>query len=100
MVSKETKANAGSDHVVPFDARLSATLKSRGMSQKDLAAASGLTQAAIGHYVKGARIPSLGTDRDPHFDRSLQADRGPLGVGPCRPSSGTSPARCAQRAII
>ena len=59
MVSKETKTNADSDHVVPFNARLSAILKSRGMSQKDLAAASGLTQAAIGHYVKGARVPSL-----------------------------------------
>ena len=61
MVSKETKTNAGSDHVVPFDARPSATLKSRGMSQKDLATASGLTQAAIGHYVKGARVPNLET---------------------------------------
>lgn len=58
MVSKETKANADPDHVVPFNARLSAILKSRGMSQKDLAAASGLTQAAIGHYVKDARIPN------------------------------------------
>lgn len=61
MVSKETKANADSDHVVPFNARLSAILNSRGMSQKDLATASGLTQAAISHYVKGARIPNLET---------------------------------------
>ena len=99
MVSKETKTNADSDHAVLFDARLSATLKSRGMSQKDLAAASGLTQAAIGHYVKGHPHPEP-RDRDPHFDRSLQVDRGQLGVGPCRPSSGTSPARRAQRAII
>ena len=61
MVSKETKTNADSDHVVPFNARLSATLKSRSMSQKDLATASGLTQATIGHYVKGARVPNLET---------------------------------------
>lgn len=29
--------------------------------KKDLAATSGLTQAAIGHYVKGARVPNLET---------------------------------------
>lgn len=61
MVPKETKANADSDHAVPFDARLSAILKSRGVFQKDLAEASGLTQTTISHYVKGARIPNLET---------------------------------------
>lgn len=61
MVSKETKANADSDHAVPFNARLSAILKSRGVFQNDLAEASGLTQTAISRYVKGARIPNLET---------------------------------------
>ena len=43
----------------PFSARLSAILKSRGMSQADLAAASGLTPSAINRYVNGNRVPSI-----------------------------------------
>ena len=43
----------------PFSVRLSAILKSRGMSQKDLAAATGLTQAAISRYASGKRVPSI-----------------------------------------
>lgn len=43
----------------PFSARLSAILKSRGMSQTDLAAVSGLTPSAINRYVNGNRVPSI-----------------------------------------
>lgn len=43
----------------PFNVRLSAILKSRGMSQKDLAVATGLTQAAISRYANGKRVPSI-----------------------------------------
>lgn len=43
----------------PFNVRLSAILKSRGMSQTDLAAASGLTPSAINRYVNGNRVPSI-----------------------------------------
>ena len=35
----------------PFSVRLSAILKSRGMSQTDLAAASGLSPAAVNRYI-------------------------------------------------
>lgn len=43
----------------PFSVRLSAILKSRGMSQTDLAAASGLTPSAVNRYVNGNRVPSI-----------------------------------------
>lgn len=43
----------------PFSVRLSAILKSRGMSQADLAAASGLTPSTINRYVNGNRVPSI-----------------------------------------
>lgn len=43
----------------PFSVRLSAILKSHGMSQTDLAAASGLSPAAISRYASGKRIPSI-----------------------------------------
>lgn len=43
----------------PFSVRLSAILKSRGMSQTDLAAVSGLTPSAINRYVNGNRVPSI-----------------------------------------
>lgn len=38
-------------------ARLSALLKERGMSQKDLAEATNLTPAAVSRYVNGERVP-------------------------------------------
>lgn len=37
--------------------RLSELLNSRGMSQKDLATKTGITESAISHYVKGDRTP-------------------------------------------
>lgn len=43
----------------PFSVRLSAVLKSRGTSQTDLAAASGLTPSAVNRYVNGNRVPSI-----------------------------------------
>lgn len=43
----------------PFSVRLSAVLKSRGMSQTDLAAALGLTPSAVNRYVNGNRVPSI-----------------------------------------
>lgn len=43
----------------PFSVRLSAVLKSRGMSQTDLAAASGLTPSTVNRYVNGGRVPSI-----------------------------------------
>ena len=43
----------------PFSVRLSAILKSRGMSQTDLAAVSGLTPSAVNRYVNGNRVPSI-----------------------------------------
>ena len=45
----------------PFSARLSAILKSRGMSQTDLSAVSGLTPSAINRYVNGNIIGSYGS---------------------------------------
>lgn len=57
----------------PFNVRLSAILKSRGMSQRDLAAASGLTPAAISRYANGKRVPSIEVS-----ERISDA----LGVGP------------------
>lgn len=43
----------------PSSVRLSVVLKSRGMSQADLAAASGLTSSAVNRYVNGSRVPSI-----------------------------------------
>ena len=43
----------------PFNVRLSAILKSRGMPQTDLAAASGLSPSAVNRYVNGNRVPSI-----------------------------------------
>lgn len=57
----------------PFSVRLSTILKSRGMSQKDLAVATGLTQAAISRYANGKRVPSIEVS-----ERISDA----LGVGP------------------
>lgn len=45
----------------PFSVRLSAILKSRGVSQTDLAAASGPSPTAINRYVNGNRVPNLET---------------------------------------
>ena len=41
----------------PIGARLSALLKERGMSQKELAEATNLTPAAVSRYVNGERVP-------------------------------------------
>ncbi len=41
----------------PVGARLSALLKERGMSQKELAEATNLTPAAVSRYVNGERVP-------------------------------------------
>ncbi len=43
----------------PFSVRLSVILKSHGMFQTDLAAASGLSPAAISRYVNGNRLSSI-----------------------------------------
>lgn len=40
-----------------FSIRLEELLKARGMTQKELAAKSGVTEAAMSHYVKGDRTP-------------------------------------------
>lgn len=37
--------------------KLKEILKNKNISQKDLAVASGLTESAISHYVKGDREP-------------------------------------------
>ena len=39
--------------------KLAALLKERGMSQKELAKAAGLTPAAVSRYVNGEREPRL-----------------------------------------
>ena len=41
----------------PFSARLEELLKSRKMTQKELAVKSGVTEAAMSHYIKGDRAP-------------------------------------------
>lgn len=41
----------------PIGARLTALLRERGMSQKDLAEVTNLTPAAISRYVNGERVP-------------------------------------------
>lgn len=41
----------------PIGARLTALLKERGMSQKELAEATNLTPAAVSRYVNGERVP-------------------------------------------
>ena len=40
-----------------FNTRLEDTLKSRRMTQKELAERAGVTEAAMSHYIKGDRIP-------------------------------------------
>lgn len=37
--------------------RLKSLLKSQGMTQKELAAKAGITEAAVSHYLKGDRVP-------------------------------------------
>ena len=41
----------------PFSARLEELLRARKMTQKELAAKSGVTEAAMSHYIKGDRTP-------------------------------------------
>lgn len=41
----------------PFNARLQRLLSNLGMTQKELAAQTGVTEAAVSHYIKGDRIP-------------------------------------------
>ena len=41
----------------PIGARLTALLRERGMSQKELAEATNLTPAAVSRYVNGERVP-------------------------------------------
>ncbi len=41
----------------PFSERLEALIKEHGMTQKELAAKAGVTEAAMSHYVKGDRMP-------------------------------------------
>ena len=41
----------------PIGARLSALLRGRGMTQKELAEATNLTPAAISRYINGERVP-------------------------------------------
>ncbi len=41
----------------PFSVRLEELLDARKMTQKELAAKSGVTEAAMSHYVKGDRTP-------------------------------------------
>lgn len=40
-----------------FNGRLSLLLQQKNMTQKDLAARAGVTEAAISHYLKGDRTP-------------------------------------------
>lgn len=40
-----------------FGKRLSALLKSKKLTQRDLSIKAGVTEAAISHYIKGDRIP-------------------------------------------
>jgi len=57
-----------------FGSRLSALLRERKLSQKDLAIKAGVTESAMSHYVRGDRVPrasvlariadSLGTSSD------------------------------------
>ena len=41
----------------PFSLRLEEMLKSRRMTQKELAEKAGVTEAAMSHYIKGDRTP-------------------------------------------
>ncbi|WP_321974011.1 helix-turn-helix transcriptional regulator [Paratractidigestivibacter sp.] len=41
----------------PIGARLTALLRERGMSQKELAEATNLTPAAVSRYINGERVP-------------------------------------------
>ncbi|MCI6438762.1 helix-turn-helix transcriptional regulator [Fibrobacter sp.] len=41
----------------PFNARLQRLLSNSGMTQKELAAQAGVTEAAVSHYIKGDRVP-------------------------------------------
>ncbi len=41
----------------PFGLRLEELIKANGITQKELAARSGVTEAAMSHYVKGDRMP-------------------------------------------
>ena len=40
-----------------LSSKLDKLLKENGLSQKDLAEMTGLTQSAISHYIKGDRVP-------------------------------------------
>ncbi len=40
-----------------FSMRLEQTIKARKMTQKEVAARSGVTEAAMSHYIKGDRTP-------------------------------------------
>jgi len=73
-----------------FGGRLASALRSRGMTQKELAESTGLTQAAVSRYISGAREPRaitvasiaralditpqelLGTDTRDEFDESVR----------------------------
>lgn len=43
-----------------FSERLNALMKQNGWSQSDLARRIGVTQCAIGYYVRGVRLPNSG----------------------------------------
>ena len=45
------------DEKKAFNLRLEELLKQRKMTQKELAARSGVTEAAMSHYIKGDRTP-------------------------------------------
>ena len=45
------------DEKKAFNLRLEELLKQRKMTQKELAARSGVTEAAVSHYLKGDRTP-------------------------------------------
>lgn len=53
-LEETTKEKAGPEI---FSSRIKETLKSRGISQRELATRSGITEVTISRYVSGARIP-------------------------------------------
>ena len=52
------KADKGGDFMSTFSDRLTAMLRKRNMTQKQLAQQTNITESAMSYYVKGARTPS------------------------------------------
>ena len=64
----------------PFNARLQRLLSNSGMTQKELAAQAGVTEAAVSHYIKGDRVPvvlKLAETLDVSVDELMGPDKVP-----------------------